>query len=136
MAPHQELPNRLFPDSRAVLARFGYRHLDRLPADDAVDWAGLWEDLRGDFATHAHPRVLAFGQLEGAALDAARDYIRRGLAADLALDRCEALHVSLYADGISTGRVEAYAEARDAYEDSVEAFGAARTRLAGLLTSG
>ncbi|HYH21054.1 MAG TPA: hypothetical protein VD995_20805 [Azospirillum sp.] len=133
MAPQHELPNRLFPDGRAVLARFGYRPLDRLPADDEVDWAALWEQLRGDFATHANPVVPSYDRLHGPAAAAARDYMRQGLAADVGLDRCEALHVSLFADGIATDRVEAYAQARDAYEDSVEAFGAARTRLAGLL---
>lgn len=141
MAPRQEsvpneLPNRLFPDGRAVLARFGYRPLDRLPADDEVDWAALWDQLRGDFATHADPVVPSYGRLHGPAVEAARDYMRHGLAADLGLDRCEALHVRLFADGISTDRVEAYARARDAYEDSVEAFGAARTRLAALLAAG
>lgn len=135
MAQAHELPNRLFTDGRAVLARFGYRPLDRLPADDEVDWAALWNQLRGDFATHANPIVPSYDRLHGPAAAAARDYMRHGLAADLGLDRCEALHASLFADGIRTDRVEAYAAARDAYEESVEAFGTARVRLAALLAA-
>jgi len=135
MVPVQELPNRLLRDGRAVLARYGYRRLDALPGEGSFDWAALWDQLRGDFATHDHPAVPPLDALPGEAAAAARAYMVCGLDADLKLDRCEALHVRLFAEGIGTGLVEEYALARDAYEDAVEAFGAAAARLAPLLFS-
>ena len=129
MAHTREVPNRLFADGRAVLARFGYRHLDALPDEAGFDWVGLWDQLRGDFATHEHPIVPPLDALSGETADAARAYMRCGLDADLKLDRCEALHARLFGEGIATGLVEEYAHARDAYEDAVEAFGAAGARL-------
>ncbi|PWC45897.1 hypothetical protein [Azospirillum sp. TSO22-1] len=135
MVPVQELPNRLLIDGRAVLARYGYRHMEAMPDAGAVDWAALWDQLRGDFATHDHPTVPLLGALSGEAAAAARAYMVCGLDADLKLDRCEALHVRLFGEGIATDLVENYAVARDAYEDAVEAFGAAGARLTRLLFS-
>lgn len=133
MDPIEELPNRLLRDGRAVLARYGYRHLEAMPDGDTFEWAALWDQLRGDFATHEHPAVPALGALSGAAADAARAYMACGLDADRKLDRCEELHARLFREGIATGLVEDYAAARDAYEDAVEAFGAAGARLTRLL---
>lgn len=131
--PVQELPNRLLSDGRAVLARYGYRRLEAMPDDGAVDWAALWDQMRGDFATHDHPALLPFDALSGDAAVAAHAYMVCALDADLRLDRCEALHLRLFGEGIATGLVEDYALARDAYEEAVEAFGAAGARLARLL---
>jgi hypothetical protein len=135
MVPVQELPNRLLRDGRAVLARYGYRHLEAMPDAGSFDWAALWDQLRGDFATQHHPVVPPLDALSGEAAEAARAYMVCGLDADLKLDRCEALHVRLFGEGIATGLVEEYAAARDAYEDAVEAFGAAGARLSRLLFS-
>ncbi|MDQ2102834.1 hypothetical protein [Azospirillum isscasi] len=133
MAHTHATPDRLLSAGRRVLARFGSRTLDHVPADEFINWVALWDELRGDFATQALPHVPAFDDLPPAAREAARAYIRQRLISDVTLGRCEDLHRDLFARGIRTVGVEAYAVARDAYEDSVEAFGAARLRLAGLL---
>ncbi|MBP2313554.1 hypothetical protein [Azospirillum soli] len=133
MAHTHATPDRLLSAGRRVLARFGSRTLDHVPTDEFINWVALWDELRGDFATQALPHVPAFDELPPAARDAARAYIRQRLISDVTLGRCEELHRDLFARGICTDGVEAYAVARDAYEDSVEAFGAARVRLAGLL---
>jgi len=126
-------PDRLLSAGRRVLARFGSKTLDHVPTDEFINWVALWDDLRGDFATQALPNVPAFDDLNPAAREAARAYIRQRLVSDVMLGRCEDLHRDLFAHGICTDAVEAYAVARDAYEDSVEAFGAARVRLSNLL---
>lgn len=130
--PHAT-PDRLLSAGRRVLARFGSRELDHVPDDAFIDWVTLWDELRGDFATQALPRVPGFDTLGPAAREAAKAYIRQRLVSDVLLGRCEELHRDLFAHGICTDAVEAYAVARDAFEDSVEAFGAARIRLAELL---
>ncbi len=132
--PHSHAtPDRLLSAGRRVLARFGSKRLDHVPSDAFINWAALWDGLRGDFG--APDRVPSFDALDPAARDAARAYIRQRLVSDVTLGRCEELHRDLFARGIRTGAVEAYAVARDAYEDSVEAFGAARIRLARLLAA-
>ncbi|WP_448204346.1 hypothetical protein [Azospirillum sp. sgz302134] len=133
MAHTHATPDRLLSAGRRALARFGSRELDHVPADAFIDWNALWDELRGDFATQALPRVPEYEALDPAVREAARVYIRQRLVSDVMLGRCEELHRDLFAHGICTDAVEAYAVARDAYEDSVEAFGAARVRLAGLL---
>lgn len=126
-------PDRLLSAGRRVLARFGSRALDHVPDDAFIDWELLWDELRGDFTTAACPAVPAFAELSAPAREVARVYIRHRLLCDVALTRCEELHRDLFARGIGTDAVEAYAVARDAFEDSVEAFGAAGRRLAALL---
>lgn len=123
-----ELPNRLFADGRSILARFGYRHLEN--GADRDDWAAMWDLLRPDFATVEQPKISAYDALSEEAQSLARAYMRIRLEADRNLEACERLHVQLYADGIDKDRVEDYAVVRDAYEDSVEAFGDAREKLA------
>ena len=123
-----ELPNRLFADGRSILARFGYRHVENGAERD--DWTAMWDLLRPDFATADQPDIATYGVLSEEAQSLARTYMRVRLEADRNLEACERLHVQLYADGIDKDRVEDYAVVRDAYEDSVEAFGAARERLA------
>ncbi len=134
MAHTHATPDRLLSAGRRVLARFGSRELDAVPTDEFINWTALWDELRGDFATRALPQVPDFDTLDPAAREAARAYIRQRLVSDVMLGRCEELHRDLFAHGICTDGVEAYAVARDAFEDSVEAFGDARIRLAGLLT--
>ena len=123
-----ELPNRLFADGRSILARFGYRHVENGAERD--DWTAMWDLLRPDFATADQPDIATYDVLSEEAQSLARTYMRVRLEADRNLEACERLHVQLYADGIDKDRVEDYAVVRDAYEDSVEAFGAARERLA------
>ena len=123
-----ELPNRLFADGRSILARFGYRHDENGAERD--DWTAMWDLLRPDFATADQLDIAAYDALSEEAQSLARAYMRIRLEADRNLEACERLHVQLYADGIDKDRVEDYAVVRDAYEDSVEAFGDAREQLA------
>ncbi|MBB4264944.1 hypothetical protein [Roseospira visakhapatnamensis] len=134
MSTLPELPNPLFASGRSVLARFGYQHRDDQEARE--DWAVMWDLLRGDFSAPAGEAVPAFHDLDEPTRGAARDYMVARLIADRNLERCERLHVDIFANGVNTDAVERYAIARDAYEDSVEAFGAARLRLATLLARG
>jgi|GEM_PF-661040 len=131
MTPLADLPNPLFASGRSVLARFGYRHLDDHQSRE--DWSDMWDLLRGDFAPHAGQEVPAFVDLDDRRQAAARDYMAWRLLADRNLELCERLHVEIFAKGVSTDAVERYAVAREAYEESVEAFGAARVALAALL---
>lgn len=126
-----ELPNKLFSNGRSVLSRFGYRHLE--DGEIREDWAEMWDLLRPDFATSQRPSIPAYTGLTPEQQVAARDYMARRLIADRNLETCETLHVALFAHGISTDGVDRYSVARDAYEDSVEAFGDARQRLDALL---
>ncbi|MBB4286885.1 hypothetical protein [Roseospira goensis] len=129
-----ELPNTLFASGRSVLAKFGYRHLE--DGELREDWAEMWDLLRGDFASAGGGAVPAYDALGAAAQAAAREYMARRLIADRNLETCERWHVRIFSDGVQTDAVESYAIARDAYEDSVEAFGAARERLEQVLRQG
>ncbi|MQX38113.1 hypothetical protein GHC57_16475 [Roseospira navarrensis] len=129
-----ELPNTLFSSGRSVLAKFGYRHMT--DGEVREDWAEMWDLLRGDFTGAAGGMVPAFGALEEGAQAAAREYMARRLIADRNLERCERLHVAIFSGGVRTEAVERYSTARDAYEHSVEAFGAARERLEQRLRAG
>ena len=126
-----ELPNKLFSNGRSVLSRFGYRPL--AAGETREDWAEMWDLLRPDFADMGHGTVPAFADLDAQQQAAARDYMARRLIADRNPESCEDLHVRLFSGGISTDAVERYSAARDAYEESVEAFGEAREALSALL---
>ncbi len=106
----------LFARGREVLGRYG---LETAEADRA------WRQLAGDFP-FAVPDWPALGSAQR---QAAERYL--GLRAEAArrLGECEGLHRRLHGDGIDTDLVERYAEAREAYEACVEAFGAAREEL-------
>ncbi len=131
MSPLASLPNPLFANGRSVLARFGYRHLD--DHERREDWPDMWALLRGDFALPAGQAVPGYREMDDRRQAAARDYMTRRLLADRNLEICERLHVEIFTKGVSADAVERYAVARDAYEDSVEAFGAARDTVAALL---
>lgn len=132
MSALPELPNRLFSNGRSVLAQFGYRPVDA--GEVREDWAEMWDHLRGDFATAARPLVPGYAGLTADQQAAARTYMSCRLIADRNLETCEDLHVRLFSGGIKTDLVERYSVAREAYEDSVEAFGDAGEALAGLLS--
>lgn len=121
-------PDPLVEGARSVLRQYGYRHRSR--PDDHGDWPDMWELLRGDFM----PRAAAYADLPDGVRDAARAYMGCQLKADHLLDRCRDAHARLHDGGIGTGAVEAYADAREAYEHSVEDFGAARERVEALLS--
>lgn len=115
-----EFPNDLFAGGRRVLGRYGYR-----PEGGTPDWPVEWARLKPDF-----PFVAPDWQaLSGPQRAAAVDYLTLRLEADRRLEACETAHADVLAAGIGTELVERYAAARESYEDSVEAFGAARARL-------
>lgn len=127
MSALPELPNHLFRDGRSVLSRFGYRHLE--DGEVREDWAEMWEHLRGDFMDEHRAVVMPYDDLTSEQRVLARSYMSIRLLADRNLEICESLHVRLFSGGINTDDVERYAEARDAYEETVDAFGAAREHL-------
>lgn len=124
-------PNALFDEGRAVLARFGYRYPEA--GDWFDDWPAMWDKLKGDFATSARPTIPAFDALSPEQRDAATAYMEIRLDADRRLVACERAHAEMLKHGIDSAMVELYSAAREAYEDCVMRFGAAREKLAALL---
>lgn len=121
---------RLLDGEVAGLRRFGYSPL----GDAAPDWAAMWELLKGDFATLRRARVPGYAELGPWPREGARIYMRRRLLADRLFEECQARYLQLHAEGIETERVEAYALAREAYEDAVLDFGKARAALEQVFT--
>ena len=117
------------------LAHFGYVPSVSGSADEQPDWAGWWRQLRADFATVHLIQVPSYAEMSPWPQEAARIYMRRRLVADRLFEECRKLHGELLEYGISTERVEAYSVARDAYEDSVHQFGAARQTLEEILAA-
>lgn len=113
-------PNELFDRGREILGRYGYR-----PRASELDFAGAWARLAGDFPMP----VPDWSRLTAEQRCAAEAYLQLRLEADRRLEECEAVHARLLQAGIDGDLVETYAVAREAYEDTVEAFGEARTRL-------
>jgi hypothetical protein len=104
----------------ARLERYGYR---ATIADDAE----TWRKLRGDFE-HAAEQELA--ALPPATKAAAEHYLACKRKSDRLLTACETAHAEILERGLDRERSEAYAIVRDAYEDSVEAFGTAGAEVA------
>jgi len=130
--------NPVLEESLRRLSRYGYAGPDGAPADAgaAADWPAEWARLKGDFAPAGGGGAVAdLGALAEPARAVAMAYLRLRVEADALLARCEDAHRDILARGITPDRVEAYAAVRDAYEDKVEAFGAARAALAGLLAA-
>lgn len=109
----------------AELKRFGYAPF----GDAAPDWAGMWELLKGDFATLQRAYVPAYAEMSPWPQEGARIYMRRRLLADRLFEECQELYRFLHTAGINTERVEAYSLGRDAYEEAVMDFGKARAML-------
>jgi hypothetical protein len=110
------------------LGRFGYDADEHQP-----DWPGEWERLKNDFTTKRRPWVPRFDQMDEAQTAAAEEYMSRRIQADALFAKCEALHRQILEGGINVAITEDYTVARDAYEDMVESFGAAREALDALL---
>ncbi len=119
--------NDLFERGREVLGRYGYR-----PRAGELDFAGVWSTLAGDFPM----AVPEWARLTPLQRRAAEEYLQIRVDADRRLEVCETMHAKLLQAGIDDGLVEAYAQAREAYEDTVEAFGRARGRLEQALRTG
>lgn len=123
-------PQHLIDGEIAELRRFGYTPF----GDAAPDWAGMWQLLKGDFATLRRANVPAYAEMTPWPQEGARIYMRRRLLADRLFEECQALYRRLHGEGISTELVEAYALAREAYEDAVLDFGRAREMLEEVFT--
>lgn len=118
-------PQHLIDGEIAELKRFGYTPF----GDAAPDWAGMWDLLKGDFATLQRAHVPAYAEMTAWPQEGARIYMRRRLLADRLFEECQALYRRLHAEGINTELVEAYTLGRDAYEEAVLDFGKARAML-------
>ncbi len=123
-------PQNLIDSEVAELRRFGYTPF----GDAAPDWAGMWELLKGDFATLRRPHVPAYAGMTPWPQEGARIYMRRRLLADRLFEECQALYARVHVEGINTELVEAYTLARDAYEEAVLDFGKARAMLEEVFT--
>jgi len=116
---------------RQHLVRFGYDPGGEQLTEARADRE--WSILKADFATAARQRVPDLAALEPATRAMAGDYIHHRRRLDLLLDACDAAHSAIRASGAGTDLVEQYADARDAFEDAVEEFGALRIRIEGAL---
>lgn len=125
-------PQRLIEGEIAQLKRFGY--LPALGGDVDPDWGAMWELLKGDFATLQRVHVPRYAELTPWPQEGARIYMRRRLLADRLFEECRMRYECLHSEGIDTELVEAYALARDAYEDAVGDFGEARKMLESVFT--
>ena len=124
-------PDALVESGRSVLAKFGYAHQDSpFPRED---YAEMWELLKPDFPHAAAVALPSYEAMTSAQQEAARDYMDCRLVADRRYELCSIGLRELFEGGINTEHVERYTTIRDAYEDSVEDFGAARERLQSLL---
>ncbi|MCW5730444.1 MAG: hypothetical protein KIT20_06795 [Alphaproteobacteria bacterium] len=123
----------MFDEAKSVLARFGYRTLGADEVRD--DWAAMWELLKADFRTRARPFIADFASLREAEREAAIRYMAARLEADRLLERCEAAHGRLAGQGIDAAAVEAFANARESYENMVQRFGETRAELETLLSA-
>ena len=117
--------NPVLAEALAQLEKFGY-------GDRTGDAARDWARLKSDFATP--PPDL--DRLSPPARAAAERYIAGKRRADALLGACEAAHAEMLAHGLDRRRTESYAQVRDAYEDSVEAFAAAGAEVARCLSAG
>ena len=124
------LPRHLIDGEIAELSRFGYKPY----GEAAVDWAGMWELLKGDFVTLQRACVPGYAEMSPWPQEGARIYMRRRLSADRLFEECQEIYWRLHAEGINTELVEAYSLARDAYEDAVLDFGRARKTLEEVFT--
>lgn len=127
-------PQRLIEGEVAQLKRFGYVPALGAAGDADLDWAAMWELLKGDFATLQRAHVPAYAEMTPWPQEGARIYMRRRLLADRLFEECQMLYERLHSEGIDTELVEAYALARDAYEDSVGDFGESRKMLESVFT--
>jgi len=112
------------------LSRYGYR---RGAAGPETASATEWARLKGDFADAGQAVVADFDALPADANAAAQRYLDLRREADRLLSACEAAHKTILEQGLNVDRVEHYALVRDAYEEKVEEFGAARLAVSRLL---
>jgi hypothetical protein len=111
---------------RGVLRRFGYGASDLQASEGEL--RSQWDLLRADFNT-ASKAVPALDQLPPEARARAEAYLRQRHRLDGLMDGCDAAHLRILREGPQPDLVEAYAAARDSYEDAVEEFGELRRQV-------
>jgi hypothetical protein len=111
---------------RGLLQRFGYADPDGEGADPEL--RSQWDLLRADFNSGLKA-VPAFDQLPPEARARAEAYLRQRHRLDRLMDGCDAAHLLILREGPHPELVEAYAVARDTYEDAVEEFGLLRRQV-------
>ncbi len=112
--------NPTLANALARLERYGFRAPE-------IDAAEAWRKLRDDFDT---AKGVEFAALPSEAQAAVEHYLACKHESDRLLAACEAAHTDILECGLDRQRSEAYAVLRDAYEDSVEDFGAAGVEVA------
>ena len=132
-------PQRLIDGQIAQLRRFGFGAFGKSGTADGADadappWSAMWDLLKADFATVQRVHVPSYEEMTPWPQEGARIYMRRRLLADHLFEECQQLYQRLHSDGINSELVEAYTLARDAYEESVGDFGAARETLEKVFT--
>lgn len=113
---------------RRELRKFGYR-----AGGSDSDYSKVWRQLRGDIP--ARWSRVEFSALAGDVRVAAMRYCAHRATLDDLIDRCDEIHLEIFRNGPDPARVEAYAEARDRYEEAVEHFGELRTALQAALVA-
>lgn len=126
-------PQRLIDGQIEQLRRFGFGAFGAT-STAVPPWSEMWDLLKADFATVQRVHVPSYEEMTPWPQEGARIYMRRRLLADHLFEECQQLYHRLHSDGINTELVEAYTLARDAYEDSVGDFGAARETLEKVFT--
>lgn len=113
---------------RVQLARFGYVAGQGDLDERALD--AEWHILKADFATLAQPHVPGLADLPPDVRQMVEEHVASRRQLDRLMEACDAAHLAIRDRGADADLVESYAEARDAYEDAVEAFGERRVLLA------
>jgi hypothetical protein len=129
-------PQRLIDGQIEQLRRFGFGvfGMSGGAETDSPPWSAMWELLKTDFSTVQRVHVPSYEEMTPWPQEGARIYMRRRLLADHLFEECQNLYKLLHSDGINSELVEAYTLARDAYEESVGDFGAARETLEKVFT--
>lgn len=113
---------------RQLLKRFGYGL-----GDAAAKAEAGWTLLHADFAPGVP--IPALSAMDPRTRLLVEGYLDRRARLDVLMDSCDAAHLRILQEGARPTLVEAYAGARDAYEDAVEDFGAHRERVQKALAS-
>jgi len=109
---------------RLSLQRFGYQAPNG--RDQADPRRQAWARLKSDFTTPGKGPVPDYDALDARIQFRVEGYIEQRVRLDRLMDACDAAHLRILKEGPLPLLVEAYAAARDAYEEAVEDFAALR----------
>ncbi len=105
------------------LKRFGYR--SGRTAGETIEPAREWDALQSDFRTPSRRSLPPLLALEPEVVGLIKLYIVQRNTADLMMDDCNRIHQKIAESGADPQIVEAYAQARDAFEEAVDRLGKA-----------